>query len=156
MINVNQAKRYCKEDISLIENYNEAIASNEKYDCHHRDEIKVLPSGITVLRSYKDLKENGRYYKCQANELIFLKHTEHISMHAKYNNCKRILSIDTKKKIGAKSKGRQATLGKTWQTSKFGKGFYEHYGLRRADNVKLYDKEKYLYYKLGKFSWEVD
>ena len=35
------------------------------------------------------------------------------------------------------------------------KGFYEHYGLRRADNVKLYDKEKYLYYKLGKFSWEV-
>lgn len=155
MINVNQARLYCKEDISLIENYNEAIASIEKYDCHHRDELKTLPSGIIARRSYKDLKENDRYYNCHANELIFLKHSEHISLHAKYNNTLRTLSVATKKKIGAKSKGRKTTLGKTWQTSKFGKGFYEHYGLRRADNVKLYDKEKYLYYKLGKFSWEV-
>lgn len=28
--------KYCKDDPSLIENYDEAINSTEIYDCHHR------------------------------------------------------------------------------------------------------------------------
>ena len=30
-------KKFCNEDISLIENYNKAISdSNQTWDCHHR------------------------------------------------------------------------------------------------------------------------
>ena len=39
MINEKKAKRYCYEDISLIENYHQAIADKEKmWDVHHRRE----------------------------------------------------------------------------------------------------------------------
>lgn len=77
-----RAKSYCKDDISLIENYDKAIADTTQiWECHHRDEIKILPSGITVLRNKEDLIEAGRYYNCPANELIFLTKEEHKRMH---------------------------------------------------------------------------
>ena len=39
MIKEDNAKKYCCEDISLIENYNQAIADKEKmWDIHHRRE----------------------------------------------------------------------------------------------------------------------
>ena len=39
MISENYAKSYCSEEISLIENYQEAIADKEKmWDIHHRRE----------------------------------------------------------------------------------------------------------------------
>ena len=39
MINEKKAKLYCSEDISLIENYQAAIADKEKmWDIHHRRE----------------------------------------------------------------------------------------------------------------------
>jgi hypothetical protein len=69
---------YCNEDISLIENYNEAINSSEKYDCHHRLEIQD-----NKIVSVQELKEQGLYFNRPASELIFLKHTEHTRMHGK-------------------------------------------------------------------------
>lgn len=69
---------YCCEDISLIENYKEAVESSEKYDCHHRLEIQ----GDKIV-SVEKLKEMNLYYNRPANELIFLKHTYHTSMHGK-------------------------------------------------------------------------
>ena len=37
MINEKRAKSYCKDDISLIENYDKAIADNTQvWHCHHR------------------------------------------------------------------------------------------------------------------------
>lgn len=75
-------KRYCKEPLSNVENYEVAINSPDMYELHHRDEIKILPSGIEVRRSTKELKENGRYWQCPANELIFLPIVEHRKMHA--------------------------------------------------------------------------
>ena len=69
---------YCCEDISLIENYKEAAESSEKYDCHHRLEIQ----GDKIV-SVEKLKEMNLYYNRPANELIFLKHTDHTSMHGK-------------------------------------------------------------------------
>ena len=39
MINEAQAKKYCYEDISKIENYDEAVNSAVKWECHHRNEI---------------------------------------------------------------------------------------------------------------------
>ena len=84
MINEFHANAYCKEDISLIENYELAISdSNEMWVVHHRDEYKVLPSGITVIRTASELKEDGRYYNCPANELIFLTKAEHCRLHMK-------------------------------------------------------------------------
>lgn len=83
-INVKQAKRYCCEELSKIENYEQAINDKtQKWVCHHKDEVKVLPSGIVVFRSVEELKENGRYYHCPANELVFLTVKEHNILHRK-------------------------------------------------------------------------
>ena len=82
MINEYYAKKYCKEDISLIENYEQAVNdNNQMWVCHHKEEIKVLPSGMTVIHSYKELKEKGLYYGRPANELIFLTKKEHQRLH---------------------------------------------------------------------------
>ena len=79
MINEYCAKKFCCEDISLIENYALAVAdTTQTWDCHHRGEI--LPCGRYEV---KDLKKFGLYYKRPANELIFLPHDEHISLHHK-------------------------------------------------------------------------
>lgn len=56
MIDKRRAKSYCKEDVTKIENYDKAVNDKtQTWHCHHRDEVKVLPSGITVIRSKTDL-----------------------------------------------------------------------------------------------------
>ena len=74
-------QQFCREPIENIENYEIAVTSHERYELHHRDEVKILPSGIKVERSRQYLIENGRYYHCPANELIFLSTTEHRRLH---------------------------------------------------------------------------
>lgn len=77
------AYAYCKEDPSLIENYDHAKADNFKgWVVHHRDEIRVLPSGMIALRSVEDLIADGRYFHCPANELIFMKYADHLKLHS--------------------------------------------------------------------------
>ena len=79
MICEHYARKFCCEDISLIENYALAVAdTTQTWDCHHRGEI--LPCGRYEA---KDLKKFGLYYKRPACELIFLPHDEHISLHHK-------------------------------------------------------------------------
>ena len=79
MINEYYAKKFCCEDISLIENYDKAIAdTTQTWDCHHRGEI--LPCGRF---SRADLKKFGLYYKRPASELIFLTKAEHTRLHLK-------------------------------------------------------------------------
>ena len=79
MINEYCAKKFCCEDISLIENYALAVADQtQTWDCHHRGEI--LPCGRYEA---KDLKKFGLYYNRPACELIFLTHAEHASLHHK-------------------------------------------------------------------------
>ena len=118
MINEYKAKRYCKEEISKIENYEQAVNdTTQVWDLHHRDEVQVLPSGITVIRSRQELKENDRYYNCPANELIFLTHAEHAHVH----NCGELNSMygkthteEARRKISEANKGRSAwNKGKT-------------------------------------------
>lgn len=77
MISLYCPKSYCKEDISLIENYNEAINSEEKYDCHHR-----LETELNVSKQY--LIDNNLYLNRPASEFIFLPHREHVSLHYKH------------------------------------------------------------------------
>ena len=182
MINEKNVKSYCKEDISLIENYDKAIVDNtQTWHCHHRDEIKVLPSGMTVLRSRQELKENGRYYNCPANELIFLTQSEHRRLHdihiSEETRKKRsyslkskthseeskrkmseshkgkTMSVDSRRKMSESKKGNVNNKGKT--NSVFGSAFKEHYGITYGDNKKLYNKEYYFYKCNNNFSWEV-
>ena len=77
MISFRYAKSYCCEDISLIENYNLAISDEtQTWDIHHRLETDL---GLTP----KELKEQGKYFKVPASELIFLPHSEHLRLHCK-------------------------------------------------------------------------
>ena len=110
MINVYAVKTYCKDDISLIENYEKAVADKENtWQCHHRREITT---------SRKDLIEKNEYFKRPASELIFLTPFEHNSLHAslKFKGNKNMLgkhhSEETKKKLALASKGNKNMLGK--------------------------------------------
>lgn len=78
MINEYCAKKYCCEDISLIENYQEAINDSKMWDCHHR--LECVNGTYTSLTT---LKENGLYWKQPAYELIFLTRSEHRALHNK-------------------------------------------------------------------------
>ena len=105
MINEKLAKIYCKNDISLIENYDQAISdTTQMWHCHHRRE--------TVL-SRKELIEIGEYYNRPACELIFLTKSEHNSLHKlgkpTWNKGKHH-SVETRKKMSEALKGKN--LGK--------------------------------------------
>lgn len=79
MINEYYAKKFCCEDLSLIENYESAINdTTQTWDCHHRGE--VLPCGRFSIDNFKKF---GLYYKRPAVELIFLTRSEHIRLHKK-------------------------------------------------------------------------
>ena len=101
MINENQAKKFCKEDLSKIKNYDKAIAdTTQVWDCHHMTETWW---GC----SKKDLIENECYYNRKACELIFLTRSEHIRLHMK----DRHLTDDTRKKMSEAHKGKMPFKG---------------------------------------------
>ena len=42
MINFYRVKKFCKDDISLIENFEKAVNDKEQtWDCHHRRELET-------------------------------------------------------------------------------------------------------------------
>ena len=148
---------YCIEDPRLIENYELAKADNfVNWVVHHRDEIRVLPSGMVVCRSREDLKENGRYYHCPANELIFLTITQHRALHNKYMT-KDVYSKMHKKgyKLSSEAKMNMSLVRKNKPKTEFGKKFYEHFGVIGKYKRAIYQKELEFYKKNNKCSWEV-
>ena len=97
MINEKQARRYCKEDISKIKNYDKAIADTTKtWQCHHMTETWW---NCTT----KELIDNECYYHRKACELIFLTPAEHRRLHMQGKN----LSEKTRKKISESNKGKK-------------------------------------------------
>ena len=79
MINEKHAKRYCSEDISLIENYHQAIADQTRmWDVHHRRECDE--NGKTLF-TYKQLVEMNLYLNRPASELIFVTKSMHCKLH---------------------------------------------------------------------------
>ena len=77
MIKEISAYAFCKEDISLIENYDKAINDKSQcWDCHHRTEIWWNCTS-------QELIDNECYYHRPAKELIFLTHAEHSKLHNK-------------------------------------------------------------------------
>ena len=79
MINETCAKWYCSEDISLIENYQQALSDEERtWEIHHRRECDS--EGRTLL-AHKQLKEMGLYFNRPASELIFVTRSMHWKLH---------------------------------------------------------------------------
>lgn len=110
-----ERKRLCKDDISLIENYDLAIKDNFKgWTVHHRLETHMFndESGkFDILRDLNDfmstdaLKKLNMYYYRPASELIFMKKSEHAKLHFKDKN----LSESHKRKIGLANKNKHRT-----------------------------------------------
>ena len=117
MINEKNAKLYCKDDISLIENYD--IAVNDKtrrWVVHHRR---------GTIYSKEGLIEIGEYYKRPAIELIFMLEEEHDRFH----NAGKHLSKESKDKIG------EANSKPVLQYTKDGEFIKEWIGAREAGRV---------------------
>lgn len=77
MINVIKGKRYCSDDLSLIENF--AEANNDPFVTwvfHHRKE-----TDLGVSEAW--LREMGLYFNRPASELILLKPEDHKRLHMK-------------------------------------------------------------------------
>lgn len=109
MISVQAVRKYCNEDISKIENYNEAVNDTTQiWHCHHRLEIQDR------VYLVEELKEMGLYYNRPASELIFLTRSEHAKIHGevaigeKNNFFGKKHSDETKEKISKKNKGKMA------------------------------------------------
>lgn len=80
MIDHYRANKYCRDDISLIENYQFAIADKtQTWHCHHRREIDEH-------KSIKQLIEEDKYYCVPASDLIFLTEFDHKHIHNSGNN----------------------------------------------------------------------
>ena len=101
MISKRSAKAFCREDISLIENYDKAVSDTTRmWHCHHRRE---------TIFSKSDLIEIGEYYNRPACELIFLTPTDHHRLHnlGKPSGMKgKHLSEDTRKKMSESHKSK--------------------------------------------------
>ena len=109
MINEFNVRLFCCEDISLIENYDKAIADKTQvWHCHHRN-------GIELKMSEQQLKDANMYYKRPACELLFLTEEQHKQLHSKYRDlsfwtCKgKKRSLQNRKNI---SNGIRATMTK--------------------------------------------
>lgn len=102
MINLKQLKKYCCENISLIENYEEAVADiTQTWHCHHRKEDE----GYTK----QELIEMSLYYKRPASELILLTSSVHCTLH----------KTGTKHSVESKQKMSNIRKGKTpWNKGK--------------------------------------
>jgi len=78
-----QHQRYCCESLENVENYEKAKADNfEGWHLHHRLETHTSDGEKRLVDiSMKELKALGMYYHRPANELLFIKDTEHIKIH---------------------------------------------------------------------------
>lgn len=79
MINERSAHKFCRDDISKIENYDKAIAdTTQTWHLHHRLELTL--DGEFAL-SITQLKMHDMYYHRPYYELIFLTPDEHRRIH---------------------------------------------------------------------------
>ena len=99
MINEYYAKKFCKDDISKIENYEKAIADKtQTWVLHHRLEL-TLDGEFALSRD--QLKMHDMYYNRPYYELIFLTHAEHNRLHSMNR------SEDTRRKLSESKKGER-------------------------------------------------
>ena len=108
MINEYYAKKFCKDDISKIENYEKAIAdTTQTWHLHHRLELTL--DGEFALTATQ-LKMHDMYYNRPYYELIFLTPSEHRRLHTKGRPSPmkgRTLSEETRLKMSESHKGKK-------------------------------------------------
>ena len=98
MINEKHVRKYCRDDLSKIENYEKAIAdTTQTWQCHHRLELTL--DGEFALTK-KQLKMHDMYYNRPYYELIFLTKAEHRRLHG-IN-----MADETRRKISEAKKGK--------------------------------------------------
>lgn len=140
MINEIYAHKFCRDDISKIENYEAAKNDKTKtWHLHHRLELTL--DGEFAL-SVEQLIMHDMYYDRPYYELIFLTQSEHLRMHslskARSDESKRkkseslkgrtsnrrgvTLSDETKRKISDSMKGRTLTEEHRIKLSEAAKG----------------------------------
>ena len=105
MISSN-AKKFCRDDISLIKNYAEALAdASQVWYVHH-----INGEPFTGF-SRKDLIKMKMYYNRPASELMFVTSKMHDDIHNNSTNWGKVnkgkqLSTEHKHKLSIASKGR--------------------------------------------------
>ena len=103
----NTVYDYCCEDISLIENYEAALAdtSETEWVCHHKLRIELN-------KTKEELIEMGLYLNRPACELCLMTLAEHTSLHNSYRIGEKNplygtqRSQETRKKISEAEKGK--------------------------------------------------
>ena len=126
MINEKQARRYCKEDISKIKNYELAIAdTTQTWQCHHMTEIWWNCTA-------QELIDNECYYNRKACELIFLTKAEHNILHKKGKK----YSEETRKKMSEALKGKLKSVEHKRKISESLKGNTNMKGKHHSDETR--------------------
>lgn len=128
MINDRQARKFCKEDISKIKNYDKAIAdTTQTWHCHHMTET-------WWNCSKKELIENECYYNRKACELIFLTPEEHMRLHNKV----RTFTEETRRKMSESHKGHTVSEETRCKISEANKGrtFSEESRIKMSESRK--------------------
>lgn len=107
MINESYAQKYCKDDISKIENYDKAFADPaQTWVIHHRLEMTLDGE---FAHTPEDLKRMDMYYNRPYFELIFLTKAEHRRLHMEDKNHPfygKQPSVETRKKLSEAAKRR--------------------------------------------------
>lgn len=116
MINERYAHQFCRDDISKIENYEEAVNDKtQTWHCHHRLEL-TLDGEFALSRD--DLKLHDMYFNRPYYELIFLTPAEHRRIHAKV----QLRTEDANLKISISNKGKKASAETRRKMSESRKG----------------------------------
>ena len=91
--------KFCSEPLELVENYKQAEAENFKGWCiHHR--LEIQQDGTRV--SAQELIDKGLYWHRPAEELVFMRCGEHVSLHSKGKH----FSEEHRQKIAETLKGK--------------------------------------------------
>lgn len=136
MIKEYNAKHFCKDDISLIENYDKAVAdTTQSWHCHHKLEIHS-----DYTNSVRDLQLMNLYYNRPAEELIFLTHSEHTKLHASGKNhplYSKHHSEETKRKLSKANTGKHPSEESRRKMSDSHKGAKNYlYGKHPSDETR--------------------
>lgn len=150
MISYKYVSKFCCEDISLIENYDKAIADEKRWECHHRLETHDENGNLRLIEDRlfrEDLKDLGLYYYRPASELIFMAKSDHVRLHFKGTHkseeSKRktsnslmghSVSNETRQKISKACKGNESPMK--------GKHHTEETRKRLSEATKAYYERK--------------
>lgn len=95
MINYKLTQQYCRDNISDIENFEDAINDRtETWDIHHKREI-------SENKSRSELESLNLVFNRPSNELIFLKRNEHMRIHQTHRLTKEYKSMLSERLSGS-------------------------------------------------------